>query len=151
MKTSKATPVDNIKLHGDSVLTVAEIQVTEMEMNTISNAAKSKSPRYDILISKITNAPIIVVKISDKVLSNNSQLEIGDVLIPSPHDTPVNIINLDDIYDIENMVKNYQFDKNNQQSSIITTMAKTIPALKYTIHFYRIFNGAMIVASIKRD
>lgn len=150
MKTSKATPVDNIKLHGDSVLTVAEIQVTEMEMTAITNAAKNKSSMSEILMSKIANAPIIVIKISTGAVTKNPELEIGDVLIPSPHDTPINILNLDDIHDIDNMVKNYQFDKTNA-GNIITTTQKTVPSLRYTLHFYRIFNGAMIASSIKCD
>lgn len=138
--------IENIELFNDSILCVQEVEVSAFQLDALLKVTHDKpetmnSPYIRSFYDELSRQPYIVMKISEEV---NVKLNGRNILNKSvkfnKYDDYFNIINLDDIYDIENVKDDFKFD--NKQSHLTNT------ATKYLLHFYSIHNYSCLSASI---
>ena len=140
----KQFPINHLDLHGETLITAIEIEVSAFEMEALikSNPDKPETMTSSYIRSfynSLSSKTPICVGVSDELKLKLKKDLVGKFLKFNQHAQPISIINNKDILDIENVKNDFKFD--NKASAITNTN------LKYKLHLYYIYDYSFLKVS----
>ena len=131
-----------IKLHSECVLTVREIQTTGFVLLQFLNSG-TRAAAEKTLVDQFSQVPRIFVKGSTKANALlGEDVVLGNIVEFSNYDTSNLMVNLDDPFDLENVVKGLDQDKKMDKN-----LESNIRSLKFKVRMYSISQASFIIAT----
>ena len=131
-----------IKLHSECVLTVREIQTTGFVLlQFLNNGTRAAAEKT--LVDQFSHVNRVFVKGSIKATALLGEDVIaGNIVEFSNYDTANLIVNYDDPFDLENVIKGIEQDKRTDKN-----LESSIRSLKFKVRMYSISQASFIIAT----
>lgn len=131
-----------IKLHSECVLTVREIQTTGFVLLQFLNSG-TRQAAEKTLVDQFSHVNRIFVKGSIKANALlGEDVVLGNIVEFSNYDTSNLIVNLDDPFDLDNVIRGLEQDKKTDKN-----LESNIRSLKFKVRMYSISQASFIIAT----
>lgn len=134
-----------LNLFNNQVLVRVEARISKFQLNALVDSKGNDIMNNTTLrgyFEELAKADKIIVKISEEAKNKYPVLKLGDIVISSNFDNPQAWTNVDDPYDLDNVIEDFKFD--NAKSNAMN-------GIKYKTHGYYLINANFINATISRE
>lgn len=136
---------EKINLFNNKVLVRIEAKISKIQLNTLVDSRGNDVMGNATLrgyFEEIGKSDKILVKMSDEARDKFPKLKLGDIIVSSSFDNPQALTNVNDPYDLDNVIEDFKFD--NSKSNALN-------GIKYKTHGYYLIDANFICATISRD